>query len=281
MAEPHPPTQCWIWSGTAFEPRDTIPLTDRGFRYGMSVFESLRILDGHVGFLSEHLCSITDAARRKEFRFPEESLKHVATALGRVQGSAFARIYITAGDGPPQAPATECRVALICEKRDRVLPETYDLTVDACTQQGGGETLKTGNYWPNVAALNHALREGANETLLLNFHGNVVGCAMANIFLKIGDAWCTPAPEDGARSGVTRAWVRSQIKVRERSISQAEAESASGAFLTSSWIGVMPVASLRGRTLQTDAGTLALKSALEQRHSDGATQLQAAKRSWP
>ena len=270
MAEPSPLTQCWIWNGAAFELRDTIPLTDRGFRYGMSVFESLRVMDGCIGFLGEHLSSITDAARRKEFQFPEQSLGHVAPTLGGVPGSAFARVYITAGDGPPQAPATDCRVALICERRERILPDAYALTVDGSPQHGWLDNLKTGNYWPNVAALNRAVREGANETLLLNFHGNVVGCAMANIFFKIGEEWCTPRLEDGARSGVTRAWVQSQIKVVERSISREDAASASEAFLTSSWIGVMPVASLLGRTLRMDSGTLALRSNLEQRHLDSA-----------
>lgn len=270
MTEPSPLTQCWIWNGAAFELRDTIPLTDRGFRYGMSVFESLRVMDGYIGFLGEHLSSITDAAHRKEFEFPRQSLGHVATTLGDVPGSAFARVYITAGDGPPQAPATDCRVALICERRERALPDAYALTVDGSPQHGWLDNLKTGNYWPNVAALNRAVREGANETLLLNFHGNVVGCAMANIFFKIGEEWCTPRLEDGARSGVTRAWVQSQIKVVERSISREDAASASEAFLTSSWIGVMPVASLLGRTLRMDSGTLVLRSKLEQRHLDSA-----------
>ena len=270
MAEPSPLTQCWIWNGASFELRDTIPLTDRGFRYGMSVFESLRVMDGYIGFLGEHLSSITDAAHRKEFQFPEQCLEHVAPTLGGVPGSAFARVYITAGDGPPQARATDCRVALICERRERMLPDAYALTVDESQQHGWLDNLKTGNYWPNVAALNRAVREGANETLLLNFHGNVVGCAMANIFFKIGEEWCTPRLEDGARSGVTRACVQSQIKVVERSISREDAASASEAFLTSSWIGVMPVASLLGRALRMDSGTLALRSNLEQRHLDSA-----------
>jgi branched-subunit amino acid aminotransferase/4-amino-4-deoxychorismate lyase len=161
-------------------------------------------------------------------------------------------------------------VALICERRERILPDAYALTVDGSPQHGWLDNLKTGNYWPNVAALNRALQEGANETLLLNFHGNVVGCAMANIFFKIGEEWCTPRLEDGARSGVTRAWVQSQIKVVERSISREDAASASEAFLTSSWIGVMPVASLLGRTLRMDSGTLVLRSKLEQRHLDSA-----------
>jgi branched-subunit amino acid aminotransferase/4-amino-4-deoxychorismate lyase len=247
----------------------------------MSVFESLRVINGHVGFLGEHLSSIQDAARRKEFQFPTQSLEQVAATLGSVSGSAFARVYITAGDGPPQAPATECRVALICERRERVLPDAYALSVDTCPQSGCLENLKTGNYWQNVAALKRALQEGANETLLLNFHGKVVGCAMANIFLKIGEQWCTPALEDGVRSGVTRAWVQSQLKVVERSISREEAESASEAFLTSSWIGVMPVATFQGRTLRVESGTLALRSNLEQRHLDSAAKSEASARSKP
>ena len=264
MSESPPLTQCWIWNGVEFNLRDSIPLTDRGFRYGMSVFESMRVLDGHVSFLTEHLASISYAARRKEFRFPEESLERVGHVLSRVRGSAFARVYVTAGDGPPQAPATECRVALICESRDRVLPEAYRVTVDPCEHSVRQENLKTGNYWPNITALTRALHQGANEALLLNSKGRVMGCAMANAFFKIGGEWCTPPPGDGARCGVTRRWVSSQIRVIERSLSLEETRSASEAFLTNSWIGIMPVAALEGRILETGAEILDLKTRLEQ-----------------
>lgn len=238
-------------------------MSDRGFRYGMSVFESMRVQDGRVCFLREHLASVSDAANRKQFRFSKESLERVGPVLRTIRGSAFARIYITAGDGPPQAPATSCRVALICESRERVLPDAYRVVLHPSTHRNELENLKTGNYWPNITALRGALDQGANEALLLNSQDRLIGCAMANVFLKISGQWCTPTSENGARRGVVREWVKGNINVHSRSISREEIDAASELFLTSSWIGVMPATSLGGRPLEKTPEIRELRERLE------------------
>ena len=246
-------------------------MSDRGFRYGMSVFESMRVKDGHVCFLPEHLASVSDAARRKQFQFPLDSLKHVGSVLRTTTGSAFARIYITAGDGPPQAPAANCRVALICESRERVLPDSYSVILHSRTRRNEFENLKTGNYWTNITAFSGALDQGANEALLLNPNDRLIGCAMANVFLKIRGRWVTPPSEDGARRGVVREWVRANMTVDTRTIYREEIDAASEVFLTSSWIGIMPATSLEGRSLEETAEIQELRERLEWVCSTGVT----------
>ncbi len=216
----------------------------------MSVFESIRVLDGRADFLPEHLGSVIHAASSKQFQFPKESLEHVGPLLRSIKGSTFARLYITAGDGPPQAPATKCRVAIICERRERVLPDAYSIVFHSGTLRNELENLKTGNYWPNITAFSGALAQGANEALLLNSHSHVIGCAMANVFVKVRGRWRTPPPADGARRGVVREWIKATINAQSQSISRDEIGAASELFITSSWIGVMPVTSLEGRPLQ-------------------------------
>jgi branched-subunit amino acid aminotransferase/4-amino-4-deoxychorismate lyase len=267
MVQESPPTQSWLWNGLHFEKCISIPLSDRGFRYGMSVFESMPVQDGRVCFLPEHLDLIRHAASRKQFQFPSQSLEQVEQVLRGIRGSAFARIYITAGDGPPQAPADHCRVAIICEKRERVLPDAYSVWIDASTSQTEIDHLKTGNYWPNVTAFAGALHRGANEALRFNFNERLIGGAMANIFLKIGGRWVTPPPEDGARCGVIREWVKTNIEVHSQSIDRETLYAASEVFLTSSWIGVMPVSSLGGRSLEKTAEIQGLRERLEQVYS--------------
>ena len=281
MVEPPPPPQCWLWNGLDLEACECIPMSDRGFRYGMSVFESMRVIDGRVDFLPEHLASISEAAGRKQFQFARESLERVGPLLRRISGSAFARIYITAGDGPPQAPATNCRVALICERRERVLPDAYSVVFQQGTYRNELENLKTGNYWPNITALSGAVNLGANEALLLNSHDRLVGCAMANVFLKIRGRWCTPCPEDGARRGVVREWAKAAIEAHSQSISRKEIDAASELFLTSSWIGVMPVTSLEGRSLERSAEIEDLRARLERFCADRSEEPAASTRSSP
>ena len=46
---------CWQWNDDRFLSVAGVPFTDRGFRYGMSVFESIVIHNGRPVFLREHL----------------------------------------------------------------------------------------------------------------------------------------------------------------------------------------------------------------------------------
>ena len=48
----------WQWNGTRFAPCATVPIEDRGFRYGMSVFETVAVMGGKPRFLAEHLDSL-------------------------------------------------------------------------------------------------------------------------------------------------------------------------------------------------------------------------------
>ena len=44
----------WLWNGSAFEPATGVPISDRGFRHGMSLFESARVWDGAIEFWPQH-----------------------------------------------------------------------------------------------------------------------------------------------------------------------------------------------------------------------------------
>jgi hypothetical protein len=45
----------WKKTGTEWVPCENLPLGDRGFRYGMSVFETIAVREGKPLILEEHL----------------------------------------------------------------------------------------------------------------------------------------------------------------------------------------------------------------------------------
>ena len=63
------------------------------------------------------------------------------------------------------------------------------------------------------------------------------------------DRLSTPARSCGCRTGVIREWVITRRKVEERRLQREDVLNADEIFLTNSWIGVMPVATLEGRPL--------------------------------
>ena len=55
-------------------PCDALPLTDRGFRYGMSVFESIRVWKNAPLFFAGHAARLQRACERCGFRFDHSAL---------------------------------------------------------------------------------------------------------------------------------------------------------------------------------------------------------------
>ena len=73
------------------------------------------------------------------------------------------------------------------------------------------------------------------------------------------------APLERARAGVIREWVIARRKVEERRLRREQIVSADEIFLTNSWRGVWPVATLEGRPLGPRAIGPKLAAELESR----------------
>ncbi len=242
--------KAWRWAGSAFEPCDSLPLTDRGFRYGMAVFESLRVAGGEAEFFAKHHARLVQACAEREFALDESALRAAPALFHTAARDGFARLYVTAGDGPPTAPAAQPRVFIFIEARPAPDPDhTLDLTLHDETHHPPFGGLKTANYWFNADALAQAQRRRFHEALLFNDRAELVSACCANVFLRHGDRLSTPARTSGARPGVIREWVIARRKTEERRLRREDVTSADEIFLTSSWLGIQPVATLEGRAL--------------------------------
>ena len=240
----------WQWHDRTFEPCASLPLTDRGFRYGMAVFESLRVARGEAEFFDQHLARLVQACAEREFAVDDAALRAAPAFLHSAAPDGFARIYVTAGDGPLTAPAPQPRVFILMEERAEPDPDdAWELALDDETHQPLFGGLKTANYWFNADALAQAKRRGFDEALLFNDRAELVSACCANVFLLHGDRLSTPARSSGARAGVIREWVIARRKVEERRLRREDATSADEIFLTNSWHGIQPAATLEGRAL--------------------------------
>ncbi len=242
--------KAWRWNGAAYEPGDSLPLSDRGFRYGMAVFESLRITRGLAEFFEQHQAKLLQACAEREIAVPEAAVAAAADLFPPGIANGFARIYVTAGDGGPATTAEAPRVVVLLEDRTPpTLDDSWEITLhdEAYHAPFGG--LKTANYWFNCDAFARAHRRGFDETLLFNDRAELVSASMANVFLLRDDQLLTPPRSSGARTGVIREWVIKRRKVEERRLRREDVVHADEIFLTNSWIGVMPVATVEGRPL--------------------------------
>jgi branched-chain amino acid aminotransferase len=242
-------------NGSGFEPCTAIPLTDRGFRYGMAFFESIAVRGGRTEFLPGHLSRLEAACAKVgwpvNFGVVQQAGKQLEALAHSSPTPLFSRIYVTAGDGGPADPVTAPRVLIFVEPRANPAAHAVGGRVhpDPFLPVLGG--LKTANYWANAEALRQARATGADEALLFNPRGELVSACMANVFVELDGAWITPPTAQGARDGVTREWVRQRRAVGEHPISRDDLARATGVFLTSCWSGPVPVCRLDGRALAT------------------------------
>src|SRR5581483_3101776 len=241
----------WLWTDDGFVSCDSVPFTDRGVRYGMSLFESIRVQNRHALFLAEHLDRLRAACRQCGFPVAEAALENCGQLLSE---DGFARIYVTAGDGSVTSTAECCRVFVFTEPRDPISAHVYHRGYDLGIAPEPHHTLfgglKTANYWSNLDAFQHGVARQKNETLLFNHAGNLISACMANVFLVTNEKIQTPALNSGTRNGVVREWLLKTREVNECYLTRNDLEAADEIFLTSSWLGVMPAASLEGRELK-------------------------------
>ena len=239
----------WQWSGATFERCDTLPISDRAFRYGMSVFESIRISNSKPQHCAAHLERLREACASVGFRSDPTVLSAAARLLESGGQDGFARIYVTAGDGSPTGAASDPRIIVFIEPREPSLPPAYRLQTAQAAAQPMFGGLKTGNYWSNLYVLQQARAAGFDEALLFTAEGELVSACCANVFIVLNGELRTPAPSCGARRGVIRELVLHARPVSECLISQSDLFDAEEVFLTNSWFGLMPVGTIDGRSL--------------------------------
>jgi branched-subunit amino acid aminotransferase/4-amino-4-deoxychorismate lyase len=253
----------WLWTGEGFEPCAGVPASDRGFRHGMALFETVCIRAGAPVFLPEHLAKLKHACEDREFPVDVAALTQIGQLLdhaGIVHG--VARVYVTAGDGPVTSPANECRVLVFSEPREpvpsRVYHRGYDLGIESRPHLPLFGGLKTANYWANLDAFQRGVARRKNETLLFNLRGELISACMANVLIVKQGKMLAPAHACGARRGVVRDWLMRRHAVEEAVLTRDDVLAADEIFLTSSWIGVMPAASIAGRQLPTATSARAI-----------------------
>ena len=229
-------TRGWLHGDGGWITADGLPLTDRGLRYGMAVFESIGIRDGKPLFFEEHARLLSASA--KELLGVQINPTLPALEAG---DRGVLRIYLTAGDGASSDQANHPRLFALFEPTTGELPDQQKARLHPQAVFPFAHGVKTANYWMQCAAQAAARQAGFDHALLFDHEGHLLSAAMGNIFFTLSGELCTPALSLAVRPGVMRAWVMAQQIVREIEFPAWRLEDIGEIFLTNSRLGVMPL----------------------------------------
>lgn len=241
-------TCTFILGPKGFDREASLPLTDRGFRYGMSIFETIAIRDSRPILADEHLEKLTGISDHVNFAPPAGWLEATRAMLADtpiVEG--VCRVYLTGGDGGMELTVRESRVALIFEETPIPAPEKVAATTAISTpfipMLPPG---KTGNYWGHLIA---NAQSGDQQTILFTPDGTLLGGATSNLFLVKAGRIVTPALNGEIRRGAVHDWVVSEFPVSRETLTLQDIDEAGDAFLTNSRMGVQRLSKLDDRAL--------------------------------
>ncbi len=243
-----------------------IPIYDRGFLYGDSVFETLRTYYGRPHALNHHLKRLRLSASRiaMELETTDDQLRRSIDQLlnTRPDKESYLRIIITRGDGEfGLAPdlATNQRVVILARPLSAHPASFWADGIQAISLQEGlrwrGKRIaKTGNYLNNLLALDSARRAGAHEALRFDADDHLTEGSTSNVFVVRKGILYTPDLAAGVLPGITRQLIlecaqRLQIPVREQAIPRHLLEDADEIMISSSIRELVAVVQLDGQMI--------------------------------
>ncbi len=240
-----------------------VPVLDRGFLYGDSVYEVVRTYAGRPFELGRHLDRMERTASRIGLSLPERA--QIETELARTLQAAgnpesYARIMITRGEGrfglAPHLAEGLHRLIVLVRPLEAPAAEQYErglqmavVRVRRNPPQALDPALKTGNYLNSVLALAESHAAGADDALLLDLRGQVTEASTSNVFFVQDGVVVTPPLGLGMLEGVTRGLVIEVARgegliVREEPHGPEALAAADELFVTSTMREVMAVTSL-------------------------------------
>ncbi len=245
--------------------------------YGTGVFEGIRVYQTPKGMaifrLKDHVQRMVDGCKMMgiDLEFDGkvydadaicEAIKDTVRANGEMVDYVKPCVFLSGeevGLNPIGVPAT---FAITCIHMGAYLGPDSAAGAKLITSSwhrpdnlcGPAGAKVNGSYVTSTLAKREAVRQGANEAVMLNSVGHVAECTGENIFLYIHGRILTPCPAESILDGITR---RSIIQVArdmgyevvETEVSRFMLNSAEEVWMTGTAAEIAPVTYIDGRPI--------------------------------
>jgi branched-chain amino acid aminotransferase len=258
-------------SGKFYEKQDAkISVFDHGLLYGDGVFEGIRIYNGKIFKLKEHVDRLYDSAKGILLDIPivreafAEAIQRTVQTNDRKEG--YIRALVTRGSGSlglDPRKTTDPQIIIIVEDISLYPKELYEQGMEVMSvstmrnhPSALNPRIKSLNYLNNIMAKWEAIKGGCLEAVMLNHKGEVAEGSGDNIFAVKNSSIKTPSLDSGILEGVTRNLVIQLARdegfdVAETALTRHDLYTADEVFLTGTACEIMPVVKVDARTIGT------------------------------
>ncbi|WP_102273287.1 aminodeoxychorismate lyase [Cytobacillus massiliigabonensis] len=229
---------------------------DHGYLYGLGLFETFRVYEGHPFLLDDHLERLNHSLEVLNMNVSysrEEILRALRPLLAKNHlTDAYIRVNVSAGIGeiglqsdPYLHPNLIIFAKPLPPAMNRQEKKAVILTLNRNTPEGV-ERLKSHHFLNNILAKREIGDMPDCEGIFLTKEGFLAEGIVSNLFWLKENVLYTPAIETGILNGVTRKFImklaqRKGIAVEEGLYYVADAKKADEVFITNSIQEIVPI----------------------------------------
>lgn len=270
----------WICLNGKMLPADRPALmySNRGFRYGDALFETMKVWNGKIILSKYHFERLYSGLRLLKYKgislISRKIISELILDLCR-RNQCFergrARLTIFRGNGSLNET----------EENLQYLVEAYSLPASMTTLNEKGfflglypvarkscdifSNLKSANYLPYIMAAQFAKANKQDDCLIYNEKNRIADATIANVFLIKEKLIITPSLAEGCVNGVMRRYLLDQLKatnefeIREGVVTSNDMKDFDEVFLTNAIYGIRWVRQFENKLFQRDQTALIYK----------------------
>ncbi|MGG0577091.1 aminodeoxychorismate lyase [Priestia aryabhattai] len=249
----------------------TISPFDHGYMYGLGLFETLRVYDGHPFLVEDHLDRLRSSLRELNIVW-DYSTQDVLAIINSLlmknnERNAYVRLNVSAGNGgiglqveEYDKPSTIVYMKSMPHPSSPLVKEGLILETKRNTPEGTVR-LKSHHYLNNVLAKREVGSDLNKEGIFLTKEGFLAEGIVSNLFFVKDDWVYTPSLETGILNGITRQFIftllkKKNIEVVEGLFTAEQLLESDEAFVTNSIQEIVPLRSIKDKKFSVGDHTL-------------------------
>ncbi|QXM07180.1 aminotransferase class IV [Crassaminicella indica] len=250
------------FNGKLLKAQEALLPFDEGFQYGYGLFETLKVHNGKIYFIDEHINRLENGCKELNIKlhYDLKLIKAYTYQLIHFNNLLFGVVKII------YAKNKTGYDLLITTRENTYSKESYKkgfMVSFAAAKKNPYSKLtyiKSNNYLENILAKKEALKNGYDEAIFLNTDEFLSEGSCTNIFFVKDKIIYTPSIQCGILPGIMRKQIIKLIyaldlQLKIGTFTKEALYNADEIFLTNSLMDLMPVAQLEDKTFDLDKCT--------------------------